>query len=127
METKWHENIPTQGVLCKVKTSGSIVRITGESNLYEGELMDGIGKRHFEIDNLTPLTAAEWWKFAPWQDMKDAPRDGSEFTAYNKEKGMICTAYYDNEDNCFYTDWRGKGNAHAVYDFVWLPLPTVQS
>jgi len=73
---KWHENIPAGGVLCKENSSGSIVRIIGKSNLDDSMVIDDcVSSHHFYHDELTPLTAAEWWEFAPWKDMDSAPRD----------------------------------------------------
>lgn len=124
---EWHKNIPPQGTLCKSKDDGEIVRALWydeESDLVTSDKTDFEGdKTLFYTYDLAPLTAAEIWQFMPWQPMGTAPKDGSEFTAYSRDKGMVCTAYYDNEDDCFFTDWRGKGNYHSVYDFVWIPLP----
>jgi hypothetical protein len=80
------------------------------------------GSYVFYESELTPLTPAEWWDFAPWQDMKDAPRDGSEFTAITKDN-RICTAYFEPEEDCFITDFKSNGDYYRVFHFKWLPLP----
>lgn len=104
---KWHENIPKNGVLCRENTMGGVVRITGKSNLYQGNVMDGVSKRHFDIDDLTPLTAAEWWKFAPWQDMDSAPNNTPIFVRY--DDGLVSIEIALN--------WAVRKNIVA-----WLPL-----
>lgn len=113
---KWHENIPEKGVLCK-DSNGSIVRIMGKSK-FDGMVVDDcVSQTDFDIDELTPLTAAEWWKLAPWQDMKDAPRDGSRVLLLSVI-GRIEIGYFYN--NC----WHDLGNSRLDAKF-WLPLPQV--
>lgn len=125
-DKKWYENIPENGVLCKC-SDGSYKLITSIENDYHMDDCTIYGVSDFgedEIDYLTPLTADEWWKFAPWQDMDSAPRDGSDITAITKDSGgKICTAYYDPEEECFITDFKSNGNFYRVFDFKWLPLP----
>ena len=74
------------------------------------------------------ITAAEWWDFAPWQDMKDAPTDG-KFMARIKwisEKDGSVT-------HTFCMAWRSdvsksgfmRNDLVPLYEsFEWLPLPT---
>jgi len=66
---KWHENIPASGVLCKCN-GNFIALVTRYDAAHEGMPFIGSGQR-FNKD--VPLTAAEWWIFAPWQDMDSAP------------------------------------------------------
>jgi len=109
METKWYENIPQQGVLCKESGTGFIFAVSHEMVSTAPSLKD--------IDRLTPLTAAEWWQFAPWQSMSSAPRDGSLLLIWCLHAWHI--GYYDSENECF-----------ASCEFLllgaekWLPLPT---
>jgi len=114
----WHENIPENGVLCKEKSSGSIVRIMGKSNLLDIMVMDDCRRRnHFGTDELTPLAAEEWWKFAPWQDIDSAPRDGTLiFIHHNKSS---CIGYYS--DGFFIAD---ANDCEILSPIKWLPLPT---
>jgi hypothetical protein len=110
MNKKWHENIPENGVLCKEKSSGSIVRITEKSCSIK-LVIDDRSKRHvYDPDELTPLTAAEWWDFAPWQDMKDAPLFVDIMV--HKNNGKVFSARLVAE---FERDNYKK----------WLPLPQV--
>jgi hypothetical protein len=109
-EKKWNENIPDGGVLCKENSSGSIVRILSKSNLFNGMVMDDcVSKNHFDTDELTPLTAEEWWQFAPWQDMDSAPlltqifisgeRDFEDGTVFN------IVMLHDDEQRGWYKKW----------------------
>ena len=122
---KWHENIPEKGVLCK-DSNGSIVRIMGKSK-FDGMVVDDcVSQTDFNIDELTPLTAAEWWKLAPWQDIKDAKKDmlflallknGNVIPAYiSSEHGDIGIRLVNGEIDEIYPVNYFKG---------WLPIPQV--
>ena len=111
---KWHDDIPDGGVLCKRK-NGEIVLITHLSGIYKDATTPN--GNTFVTRNLTPLTAAEWWDFAPWQDMDSAPRDGSRVLLLSVS-GRIEIGYFYN--NC----WHDLGNSRLDAKF-WLPLPQV--
>ena len=110
-EKKWHENIPERGMLCKEKSSGSIVRIIGETDHVDFDMVfDDSMRRHvYDPDELTLLTAAEWWDFAPWQDMKDAPLLIPIFAIgkMDFEDGNVCNIVmlHDDEQYCWYKKW----------------------
>lgn len=113
METKWNENIPPQGVLCKEKSSNSIVRVMGKSNIHDAMVVDDcISRNHFDIDELTPLTAFEWWGFAPWQDMKDAPLYVAIVVMLKNGKIQTTSLVAEIERDNYKK---------------WMPLPTAQS
>jgi len=115
MSKEWHENIPENGVLCKEKSSGSIVRIMGKSNLLDSMVMDDCRRRnHFGTDELTPLTAAEFWGVAPWRDM-DGELEGQVIGML--ENGEIAECY-------IYKSGVIKSGDFVVKLIKWLPLPT---
>ena len=71
METKWHENIPEKGLLCKVDT-GNLVKIVpcdkdGDDYyaLNDGEDCISSCGDGYHHEDLTPLTAAEIMAFLP--------------------------------------------------------------
>jgi len=114
---EWHENIPENGVLCKEKSSGSIVRIMGKSNLLDSMVVDDCRRRnHFGTDELTPLAAEEWWKFAPWMDMDSAPTGTAKFLGM-LENGEIVECH-------IYKSGIIKNGDFVVKLIKWLPLPT---
>jgi len=113
METKWHENIPENGVLCK-KTNGAvrlIKSVIGNVAYFDNQC-NGI-----HVDDLTPLTAAEWWDFAPWKDMKDAPPNDRILILC--ENGNIETAFPLNKGI-----WQGCNSGFNYTPVKWLPFPT---
>ena len=80
----------------------------------------------YGYEDLVPITAADWWQFAPWQDMETAPL----FTPLLlKGNGIIQNSVYGiNESDDLYI--------YATDETIdvtksecegWLPLPTVQS
>jgi len=110
MGKEWHENIPENGVLCKEKSSGSIIRIMGKSNLLDSMLMDDCRSRnHFGTDELTPLTAEEIWKLMPWQDIDSAP---------------INTVIITMDNDGVVNPITLRGIAQCSFFKKWLPLPT---
>lgn len=91
---QWYKNIPLNGMLCKEKISGHIVRIMKKSEYYHGLVLDDCFRENlFDIDELTPLTAAEIWDLMPWQDMETAPCDGSHIIVRDKY-GITCHAKF---------------------------------
>jgi len=125
---KWHESIPAGGVLCKENSSGSIIRIMGKVKSSDFFMLfdDCTSKHYFGMDELTPLTAAEWCDFAPWQDMKGAQKDtlflallknGNVIPAYiSSVHGDIGIRLVNGEIDEIYP---------ANYFKGWLPLPQV--
>jgi len=75
-------------------------------------------------------TAAEWWDFAPWQDMDSAPRDGTPILGLNDDTGMPMPVYFDSGDYwCAYGYYLvNDGEQKLGFDLPiskWLPLPQV--
>ena len=101
MESKWYENIPENGVLINIK----------DNDFNEVILFKPIHKERFsddELEGCTPITAAEWWDFAPWQDMKDAPL--YELISVKWINGTVSTVTLDD-------------NPVPLNIMGWLPLP----
>jgi len=72
----------------------------------------------YGYEDLVPLTAADWWQFAPWLDMKDAPIKECIIILCND--GNMKTAKFSSARNMFLTK-----NGGAVENGIkWLPLPT---
>ena len=66
----------------------------------------------YGYEDLVPLTPAEWWKFAPWQDMKDAPKTG-ELIIIMTDNNDFFVSYWNHQ-------WCFDGVSKAI---KWLPLP----
>lgn len=123
-EKKWHDDIPEKGVLCKDST-GNLVKIVPcdkDGDDYYALNWDedcisssGYGYHH---DELTPLTADEWWGFAPWQDMKDA-QIGVKILI---DLGIKCVIGLQYKKEIFIT------TDGMIIDkpIKWLPLPQVK-
>jgi len=99
---KWHENIPENGVLCK--DYSGIIKLIIASNMYDGWTNSG---EFIALENLTPLTAQEWWDFAPWQGMDSAPIETELLASRN---GIFSVVYFMQESQ------------KKSYE-KWLPLP----
>jgi len=121
MSKEWHENIPENGVLCKEKSSGSIVRIMGKSNLLDSMVMDDCRSRnHFGTDEMTPLTAAEWWEFAPWNGMGKSVPANNNFLVMTRHR-EIATVYLSKHGTI---RREHSGSEILIKDCLkWLPLP----
>ena len=121
---KWHENIPAGGVL--VNWLDSVIRIMSYDD--DGCVFDDSGDCYVmsDVEYMRPLTAAEWWDFAPWQDIKDAKKDmlflallknGNVIPAYiSSEHGDIGIRLVNGEIDEIYPVNYFKG---------WLPIPQV--
>ena len=122
MNKKWHEEIPPQGVLRKEISSGSIVRIIGKSHKHNGFVVDDcLTPNAFDVAELTPLTAQEWWEFAPWQSIETAPIDTPIIIMV---KGVVQDAVYAvNEKNEVYLWFNGEVIAYTTEIDKCLPLP----
>jgi len=127
MSVNWYENTPEKGVLCKENSSGSIVRIIGKTDHINFDMVydDSIRRHVYDPEELTPLTAAEWWQFAPWQDMKDAPRDGSLMFIMCENREFHIGCYDDDGD--YDVPINIYGDTELTRAIKWLPLPKVQS
>jgi len=79
---------------------------------------DCVSQTDFDIDELTPLTAAEMWEFMPWQDMKDAPHDGWFLVIEN------CTGEIKRAKRYLDDEFIDDHNTRIVFK-KWLPLPQV--
>lgn len=102
-DKKWYENIPEQGVLCTnfEEMSNDIPFVVVTNNLMSSATED-------DLKNIRLATPSEWWQFAPWRDMKDAP---------NSE--IILLSFDDNQYRADYSDLLLNG----FYANKWLPLP----
>ncbi len=114
MEIKWHENIHEKGVLCKIKSTGRIILVEG----LKGATVAVQGGLESYPEHLTPLTAAEWWDFAPWHDMESAPLckifivDGYGNVVIGRKYERVCSQFVTCHDN------------QEIYNpKKWLPLP----
>jgi len=115
--SEWFESIPEKGILCKEKgrnTYHLITEIDKDYNMDDCEITaDGI-----DVDDLTPLSAKDVWKFMPWQPMETAP-ENEKFFARAKTGEPYRIA------------WRSKAVATVIMTdmgimfepFEWLPLP----
>lgn len=108
---KWYENIQKHGVLCKTNENEivHIAQYEADDDLLPSSA-SGIfgGVLDYEPKDLTPLTPVEWWQFASWQDMKDAPSNE-----------IILLSFDDNQYRADYSDLLLDG----FYANKWLPLP----
>lgn len=123
---EWYKEIPENGVLCKDCFNGYVLVIpVNEDN--ERVLCDnedcvttmGAGYHH---DDLTPITAQEWWEFAPWRNIRTVPSNENVFVIAN---GVFqyCPCQFDGK---YWLDIYGD----IIEDFFptkWLPLPKVES
>jgi hypothetical protein len=86
--------------------------ITDESILHvihdQQDLLECISD--YGYDDLIPLTAAEWWDFAPWQPIDSAPLQAKILMRYSD--GIIRLLYCDKAEL--------ENEPHPV---EWLPLP----
>ena len=111
-DKKWYDDIPPGGVLCYAPNGmmTNIILVTKDSKAWNGD------SNYFIVDELTPLTAAEWWDFAPWQDVKDAPQTGWFLVIENcTGKIQLAKRYLDDE-------FIDEFNQSIVFK-KWLPLP----
>jgi len=65
-------------------------------------------------------TADEWWEFAPWQDMKDAPRDGVFILVIDRFVNAPISVRFKADKDGFFNIYGNR-----VYFEKWLPLPQV--
>lgn len=104
---KWYyENIPEKGVLCKTK-KGNIHAIT---ELYGKYLVKTQSGNVMCYSELTPITAEEWWDFAPWKDIETAP-------AFETIVAM------DDLGKTFPTAFTDEEEIPRSHYKKWLPLP----
>ena len=87
--------------------------------MYQGHVMDGISKHHFDIDQLSPLTAAEIWQFMPWYPIETAPPRNTNILGVEKYGGIVACHVY--------ADGTIKEGDYKIQLIKWLPLPEVQS
>jgi len=106
MSKEWHENIPENGVLCKDDT-GEIQLITKVKGIFGFRGLD----YGYPLSKLTPLTADEFWDFAPWRDMRDAP-----------EKQKILILFSDSVTRIMY--FNPEMLNYDAYPVKWMSLPT---
>lgn len=110
MSKKWYENITPKGVLINIKDDDFEETIVFKPHHTERFDTD-------ELDLCVPVTAEEWWNFAPWQPIKTAPRDGDVFIVKTK-KGRIgeCVDCGNGFEGVFFDDENEL--------IQWLPLPS---
>lgn len=76
----------------------------------------------YGIDSLRASMTKHWNTRAPqWLPIESAPRDGSEMHLCS-ERGQA-VGYWDEDEDSFVTDYRGKGNFDFVAATHWQPLP----
>lgn len=128
-DKKWHDNIPVCGVLVKEKFNDidivsvlvSVGNITDSANqVVEYFGVNALGDELGCIDNLTPLSAQEWWDFAPWQGMDNPVLANNNFLVMTRHREAV-TAYLSKHgvirrEHC--------GSEILIKDCLrWLPLP----
>lgn len=115
-DKKWYENIPENGVLCRyLGCDGShFVHIKDRTDLNEFCLDYGLND-----EDIKPIAPNEFWQFAPWQDLKDAPAKQEILVEFviDSEKFIIQVSKIDNE---FYNHLGQEITANPI---KWLPLP----
>lgn len=107
---KWYENVPKHGIIV-INDYGKPVHYTQvDVEALKFWIKD-------KIDNVKIISPQEWWQFAPWQDMKDAPE--------NTELLLL-----DNDGFIVPIDKISKGRVECHGDELsllnfkgWLPLP----
>jgi len=107
MNKKWHENIPENGILV---SDDSAVFLIKSSDIGNYELNEEI-----ETGKVKPITAAEWWKVAPWQSMGSAPTGTAKFLGM-LDNGEIVECH-------IYKSGIIKNGDFVVKIIKWLPLP----
>ena len=118
-EKKWHENIPENGALTVSDSHDFIVNHIKSIDSF-GYALDGFGEQ-MSINRMRPITADEWWKFAPWKDMGSAPRDEPLI--------LICSGVVQDcimgisEENQIYSIETGEIFGIVDNNDNWLPLP----
>lgn len=56
-----------------------------------------------------------------WQPIETAPKDYVEILLYGTRGQAV--GYWDNDEDTWITDYRGKGNFDYVIATHWMPLP----
>ena len=119
MSNEWYRNIPPQGVLVfdGDENIQLIVDMTVNYDLDGIAYNDAVSKSDdtFDIKHLRPLTAEEWWDFAPWQPMETAPLL-EHILALKK-------ADFENKDVVTMTMLHCDSQRNGYKK--WLPLPMV--
>jgi len=117
----WWDNIPENGILCKEKSSGAIVRIIGKTNHVDFDMVfdDCVSRHTYDPEELTPLTAAEIWQFMPWYQIETAPPRNSNILGVEKYGGIVACHVY--------ADGTIKEGDYKIQLIKWQPLPLVQS
>jgi hypothetical protein len=111
---KWHENIPENGVLCRHKDGRTLlIKTAGDEWGFDVSSANS----HY-LNDLTPITAAEWWDFAPCQNMESAPINIDILIDIGGGKLVIGRGYKD----IFIT----PQGAIINNPVKWIPLPQVR-
>lgn len=78
-DKKWYENIPKNGVLCKVAADDAQFVYIRDTH----DLAEFCCDYAADETILTPITPTEWWNFAPWQDIKEAKGNEKVFLLFS--------------------------------------------
>ena len=113
--TKWHDQIPPQGVAIHIKDDDFEEIVVLKTEHLERFAPD-------ELDVCTPLTADEMWALMPWQSIDTVPTNTPVFVI---ESGVFqrCAFEWNSEY------WVISGIDEPADDFhptKWLPLPNVE-
>jgi len=117
MSKEWHENIPENGVLCYAPNGimTNIILVTSDGRAWNGD------SNWFNVDQLIPLTAEEWWDFAPWQDMDKPVTANNNFLVMTRHREIV-TVYLSKHGAI---RREHSGSEILIKDCLkWLPLPT---
>lgn len=113
---EWFEEIPPQGVLCKEKSSGNIVKIIDKSHKHDGFVIDDcLTPNIYDPIELTNIASQERGKFAPWQLIETSPKTGKKVLLCNETRVTI-GHFYDSL-------WRRGDNSTFHNPKKWLTLP----
>jgi hypothetical protein len=121
----WYENIPPQGVLCKNKVDGEVIKVlsyNAENDYVLSNKIDFEGdKEIFYPSDLTPLTAEEIWQFIPWNYPVNTPENMPFLGQFSYEIGSSFIIQSVRVGNHYYNT-----EADAMEDcklIKWIPLP----
>jgi hypothetical protein len=114
----WSDNIPECGVLCKTLVSERVGVAMKRDNPDDCSDVDFFG-RPTNPRHIIPITAAEWWQFAPWNyDIGSAPINKEQLILVKRHDGAIYRAYWHKMYSCWWS-----GSIQVMNPIAWLPLP----
>jgi len=111
---EWYEEIPRNGVLCK-NQHGLMINAV--------EVVHGVAfnaeENGLSVRDLTPVTVQEWWDFAPWQPIEDAPVIDAEYLLLFSDGTILV------RDRKFSFSKKVNGEFQEFYPIKFMALPKV--